>query len=41
MANSIAGSIYYSGLSGSGTDWTQTLEQLKKIESIQLNRLQA
>ena len=41
MANSIAGSIYYSGLSGSGTDWTQTLEQLKQIESIQLNRLQA
>ena len=41
MSSSIAGSIYYSGLSGSGTDWTQTLEQLKQIESIQLNRLQA
>lgn len=41
MSSSIAGSIYYSGLSGSGTDWTETLEQLKKIESIQLNRLQA
>lgn len=41
MANSISGSIYYSGLSNMGTDWTETLEQLKEIESIQLNRLQA
>ena len=41
MASSISGSIYYSGLSNMGTDWTETLEQLKKIESIQLNRLQA
>ena len=41
MSSSISGSIYYSGLSGSGTDWTQTLEQLKQIESIQLNRLKA
>ena len=24
-----------------GTDWTETLEKLKEIESIQLNRLQA
>lgn len=41
MSSSISGSIYYSGLSGTGTDWTQTLEQLKQIESIQLNRLEA
>lgn len=41
MSSSISGSIYYSGLSGTGTDWTETLEQLKKIESIQLNRLKA
>lgn len=41
MSSSISGSIYYSGLSGTGTDWTETLEQLKQIESIQLNRLKA
>lgn len=41
MSSSISGSIYYSGLSGTGTDWTETLEQLKQIESIQLNRLEA
>lgn len=41
MANSISGSIYYTGLSNMGTDWTETLEKLKEIESIQLNRLKA
>lgn len=41
MATSISGSIYYTGLSNMGTDWTETLEKLKEIESIQLNRLQA
>lgn len=41
MATSISGSIYFSGLDGSGNDWAQTLEQLKQIESINLTRLEA
>ena len=38
MATSISGSIYFSGLDGTGNDWAQTLEQLKQIESMMLVR---
>ena len=41
MATSISGSIYFSGLDGTGNDWAQTLEQLKQIESMNLTRLEA
>ena len=38
MATSISGSIYFSGLDGTGNDWAKTLEQLKQIESMMLVR---
>lgn len=41
MATSISGSIYFSGLDGTGNDWAKTLEQLKQIESMNLTRLEA
>lgn len=41
MATSISGSIYFSGLDGTGNDWAETLEQLKQIESMNLTRLEA
>ena len=41
MAISISGSNSISGLSGNDTNFDKVLEQLKKIESTQLNRLEA
>ena len=41
MAISISGSNAISGLSGNDTNFDKVLEQLKKIESSQLNRLEA
>ena len=41
MATSISGSLYFSGLDGTGNDWSKTLEQLKQIESMNLTRLEA
>ncbi|MBD5641459.1 MAG: flagellar filament capping protein FliD [Desulfovibrio sp.] len=41
MGISISGSNAISGLSGNDTDFDKVLEQLKKIESGQLNRLEA
>lgn len=41
MGISISGSTAISGLGGNDTDFDKVLEQLKKIESTQLNRLEA
>uniref|UniRef100_UPI00345CA7BC flagellar cap protein FliD N-terminal domain-containing protein n=1 Tax=uncultured Desulfovibrio sp. TaxID=167968 RepID=UPI00345CA7BC len=41
MGISISGSNAISGLSGNDTDFDKVLTQLKKIESTQLNRLEA
>lgn len=41
MAISISGSNAISGLGGSDTNFDDTLAKLKKIESTQLNRLEA